>query len=172
MPELSTLNLLKCFTARINEEVIHAIALHSVWSRCIDLRHEFAVPLLLRNSVQIELLITLCRLYDRPKNNFTIPGSLDLLNKSIDCLNLNSRDYAEHAKQLFEELNKTNVLTCVRDLRDRVLAHNDRRPLKYEVQYGDETTLLEQTVRIAGLLHQAVTGNGRCQASCRINSFS
>ena len=159
MSGLNSLNPLDRLTARINAEVIHAIALHSVWSTCIDLRHEFAVPLLLRNSVQIELLITLCRLYDKPQNNFTIPGVLGLLDKPTERHKLYSHDCAESARKSFGDLEKIDVLTRVRDLRDRVLAHNDRRPLKYLVQHGDETALLEHTILIAGLLHQAVTGN-------------
>lgn len=155
-------------TSRINAEVIRAIALQALWARCANeadvlyvLGDESAFRLL-RDSLQIDLLMTLMRLYDRPKQaNASIPHVIQKVSEpiTISCLDLNAKTYAEQAKEKYQEVEKTGILKRIRALRDRVLAHNDTRKLDDLARYGDETKLLENTEAIAGLLHRTVTGS-------------
>lgn len=162
------LETLAKLTARINTEVTHAIALQSVWVRCADkpdvphaLSNEFAFPII-RDSVQIELLMTLARLYEvrsRQKKTATIYNAIQLLNKEHGSLDSNARSYAEQANDKYDQLVKTEIPKRILDLRDKALAHNDKCGPSEQALYGDETKLLEHTETIACLLHQAVTGN-------------
>jgi hypothetical protein len=156
----------KRFAARINEEIIYAIALHRMGAGCASRpdmpdsgRGEPWFPLV-RNTLHIDLLMTLCRLHEHGhEDNATIPVVCAMIEAPELRKLLGDVDAANGAMQRFAELQLSGVVKRIRTLRDRVLAHNDMRQVEQIATSGDETKLLEESAWIAEHLHLAVAGS-------------
>jgi AbiU2 len=156
----------KRFTARVHDEIIRAIGLHALWMGCTDgstvtraLRGQIWFSLL-RGTLHVELLMTLCRLHEHGREeNATIPVVCSLIaGPNMDIL-LADSSAAHEAIRLYAGLQRSGLVRRLRVIRDRVIAHNDMRRTERTAAYGDETMLLEQSAGIADRIHVALMGS-------------
>jgi hypothetical protein len=157
---------------KLNEQAVRAIALRAMWARCADkedvlyaMRPDHLTPgfRIVRDSLHIDLILTLMRLHERaPQEPASIPAVVEILsdpNIQRALGEVGRRDAARECLELFDELPR-DVLRRLRQLRDRVLAHNDRRGLEMEPTVGDETLLLNKSLAIVSAMDLAIRGNG------------
>jgi hypothetical protein len=156
----------KRLTSRITGEIIRAIALHAMWVGGADrsdvnraLRGEIWFSLL-RGTLHVELLMTLCRLHEHGREeNATIPVVCSLMaGPSMDNL-LADSSAADEAIRRYAGLQRSGLVRRLRVIRDRVIAHNDMRKTERTAAYGDETMLLEESAGIVDRLHIALMGS-------------
>jgi AbiU2 len=156
----------KRLTARINGEVIRAFALQAMWVRCANrsdvlhvLQEELGFPIV-RDSLLIDLSMTLCRLHEHGReDSATIPIVISLFEDPDVRKRMTDQGSADAAIAKYAELQRSGVIRRIRVLRDRVPAHNDMRKTELTAAYGDETVLLEESAWIAERLHRAVAGS-------------
>lgn len=170
-------------TARIVSETLRAIALHATWTRCADkpelgfqLRNEPAFPVV-RDALLIDLTMTLCRLHEVGQDaSATFPRIFRALDGPAAVALLRHPANLDRAKQRYTALKAGGAIGRVRDLRDRVLAHNDTRGMNAGPIHGDATELMNATVELAVLLHHAVTGSvpefHRHAVACKLGADS
>jgi hypothetical protein len=161
-------------TARIVAEVNRAIALHAVWARCTgqpevvaELAGEPAFALV-RDALLIDLTMALCRLYEAGQDaSATFHRLFRTLDDPTVGALLRCPDDHGAAVERYRSLQASGAIKRVRDLRDRVLAHNDTRGISRGPLAGDAASLVNASVDIAGLAHRAVTGSEPQFALCR-----
>jgi hypothetical protein len=153
---------------RIEAEIARAIALHGILA-CLEedpdllgrVRGEAWLPLI-REAMQTDLLMTLCRLHEHGREeNATIPVVVSFLGDPRLRKLLADERAGEEARTLHAGLQRTGAMKRLRAIRDRVIAHNDTRGIERLAAFGDHAMLLEETARIADRIHRAVGAAGR-----------
>jgi hypothetical protein len=156
----------------LNQQIVRAIALRAMWARCADhedilcaMRSEHLAPgfRVIRDSLHIDLILTLMRLHDTPAQEpLSIPVVVEILRDPAvqqSLCNSGAEGATIEALALYEAV-PGDLLRRLRQHRDRVLAHNDRRGLDVEPTMGDETTLLRQSAEIVTAMDRAIRRNG------------